>query len=150
VVGTTIRSALLIAIFGLLVRAQAPVAANQAVPSVMTFVSPPYPRAAKDQRMQGKTLTSITVDPDGRVTEARTISAHPVFERYVLEALKQWRFQPSDHPHTLQVTCLFELTDDKCEGTDKHPITSETSVSAELPATVHIKTGLQCVETSVN
>ena len=98
----------------------------------------------------GKTLTRITVNRDGAVTEVKTISGYPVFENYVLEALKQWRFKPWDQEHTLQVTCSFEFMDDKCEGTDKHPITSETHVSAELPTVVHIKTGVQCIETHVS
>ena len=120
------------------------------MPAVVTFVAPAYPRAAKDQRKMGKTLTRITVNRDGAVTEVKTISANAVFEDYVLEALRQWRFKPSDQEHTLQVTCSFEFIDDKCEGTNQHPITSETLVSAELPTVVHIKTGLQCVEATSN
>lgn len=107
-----------------------------------------YPRAAKNQRIQGKTLTRITINRDGAVTEAKTISAHAVFEEYVVKALRQWRFKPSDEEHTLQVTCLFEF-DDECEGTDIHPITAETHVSAELPTVVHIKTDSPCVEITV-
>ena len=119
------------------------------MPALVTFVAPAYPRAAKDQRIIGKTLTRITVNRDGVVTEVKTISAHPVFEDYVLEALKQWRFKPSTQVHTLQVTCSFEF-DGRCEGSDKHPVTAETRVSAELPTVVHIQTALQCVERSVN
>jgi TonB family protein len=89
------------------------------MPAMVTFVAPADPRAAKDQRKMGKTLTRTTVNRDGAVTEVKTISAHPVFENYVLEALKQWRFKPSDQERTLQVTCSFEFMDDKCEGTDK-------------------------------
>jgi TonB family protein len=118
------------------------------VPALRAFVAPAYPRAAKDQRMMGTTLTRIAINRDVVVTEVTTIRGHPVFEGYVVEALKKWRFKPSDQQHTLQVTCSFELTSDKCEGTDKHPITSETRVSAELPTVVHIETGLQCKETS--
>ena len=94
-------------------------------------------------------MTRITVNRDGVVTEARTISAHPVFEKYVLEALKLWRFKASHREHTVQVICSFEFSDE-CEGTDKHPVTSETNVSAELPTALHIRTGLQCTEISVN
>ena len=130
--------------------AQAPATAQKDMPAVVTFVAPAYPRAAKDQRKMGKTLTRITVNRDGAVTEVKTISANAVFEDYVLEALRQWRFKPSDQEHTLQVTCSFEFIDDKCEGTNQHPITSETLVSAELPTVVHIKTGLQCVEATSN
>ena len=134
--------------FASLLFAQAPPTAENDIPAVVTFVAPAYPRTARDQRRMGKTLTRVTVNRDGTVTGGKTISANPVFEGYVLEALRQWRFKPSDQEHTLQVTCSFELIDDKCEGTNQHPITSETHVSAELPTVVHIKTGVQCVETS--
>jgi TonB family protein len=138
------RIALLVFVSASLLLAQAPTATGKELPALVTFVAPAYPRAAKDQRIMGRTLTRITINRDGAVTDAKTISAHPVFEKYVLEALRQWRFKASDEEHTLQVTCLFEFIDDKC-GTDIHPITPETRVSAELPTVVHIKTDSPCV-----
>jgi TonB family protein len=122
--------------------------AESHIPIVRSFVAPAYPRAAKDRRISGTTLTLLTIDRTGVVTEVKTIRAHPVFEAYVSEALKKWRFEPSGQQLTLQVTCSFEVNDE-CEGTDKHPVTSETKVAAELPTVVHIKTGFQCVEHSV-
>jgi outer membrane biosynthesis protein TonB len=41
----------------------------------------------------GKTVTRIVVNRDGVVTEVKAISANPVFESQVVEALKKWRFQ---------------------------------------------------------
>jgi TonB family protein len=93
----------------------------------------------------GTTLTRIAVNRDGVVTEVKTIRAHPVFESYVVEALRKWRFKPSDREQTLELTCSFDL-DDKCEGTNMHPITPETHVSAELPTVVHIRTSFPCWE----
>lgn len=115
-----------------------------ALPSVISFVAPAYPRAARDNRMMGTTVTRITVAKDGLVSSVRTISAHPVFEKYVADALKQWRFRPSTEEHTFDVTCRFEFYDEDCEK----PLTPETQVSAELPSLVHIRTGLQCVQVS--
>ena len=91
----------------------------------------------------GKTRTSVTVNRAGAVTEVKTVVAHPVFERYVLDALKQWRFKPSDQGYTFEVICSFEFMDEECEGNDRRPITSETYVSADLPTLVHIKTDLR-------
>ena len=98
----------------------------------------------------GKTRTRVAVNRDGAVTEVKTIVAHPVFEHYVLDALKQWRFKPSEQQYTFQVICSFEFMDEECEGSDKHPITSETYVSADLPTVVHIKTGLRCPTVDFN
>ena len=115
-------------------------------PTVVKFVAPAYPRAAKDQRISGKTITRVSVGRDGSVKELNTVLAHPIFKQYVLDALSQWQFKPAVHEYALEITCLFELDQAKCEGTDLHPITSETHVSAELPSVVHIRTGLQCIE----
>jgi TonB family protein len=125
---------------------QAPTRVDVDTPTVVKFVAPAYPRAAKDKRIMGKTTTRMSVGIDGSVKELKTVMAHPVFESYVLEALKQWQFKPDAHEYTLEITCFFELDQANCEGTDLHPIISETHVSAELPSVVHIRTGLQCIE----
>lgn len=142
------RTALLLTLLSAYLFAQSPSFTEKDVPTVVTFVAPAYPRAAKDQRKMGKTVTRLKVSPEGLVTEVKTVSANAVFENYVLEALKQWRFQPSEREHILEVTCSFEFIQNECEGTNLHPIISETYVTAELPSVVHIKTGLQCFETN--
>ena len=126
--------------------AQSPTEADNDVPTVVTFVAPAYPRAAKDQRKMGHTVTRIKIGADGSVVEVKTVSANQVFEDHVLEALKRWRFKPSNREQSIDVTCSFEFVQNECEGTNLHPITGETYVTAELPAIVHIKTGLQCIE----
>ena len=128
--------------------AQGPHSEDSETPAVVNFVATAYPRAAKDQRIMGRTVTAITVTPDGRVADAKLLSGHPVFAEYVLSALRQWRFRPSQATHTFNVQVEFELLDDCSEGTDKHPITPETYVSAELPTVVHVKTAVRCIETS--
>ena len=117
-------------------------AESDALPTVISFVAPAYPRAAKDKRIMGTTITRVTVAKDGRVSAVHTISAHPVFEKYVADALKQWRFRPSAEEYTFDVTCRFEFYDEDCDK----PLTPETQVSAELPSLVRIRTGLQCVQ----
>ena len=107
-----------------------------AVPTLTHFVAPAYPRSAKVQRIMGRTTTRLTIGREGLVQEAKTILAHPEFESYVLKALKEWRFTPSDREYSLEVTCYFELGAD-CEGTANSP-TGETFVSADLPTIVHI------------
>jgi TonB family protein len=114
-------------------------------PTVVKFVAPAYPRSAKDARIMGKTQTRLVIGRDGFVKETKIIIAHRVFESYALEALKQWRFEPTDHDYELEVTCVFELTyPANCGAPDYRPVTPETHLSAELPTTVHITTDLQC------
>ena len=140
---TIIGTALLTLISASFLFSQSPSATEKDIQAVVKFVAPAYPRAAKDQRIMGKTRTRVTVNRDGAVTEIKTIVAHPVFEDYVLDALKQWRFKPSDQEYTFEVICSFEFMVEECVGKDKHRITSETYVSADLPSIVHIKTDLQ-------
>ena len=131
-----------------LLHAQTPVQADSDVPPVVNFVAPAYPRLAKDNRITGTTVTDVKVSADGRVSDATIISAHPLFANYVLTALRQWRFRASHTEYHLKVRVQFDLLDDCSEGTDKHPVTSETYVSAELPGIVYVRTAARCIETS--
>lgn len=78
-----------------------------------THMQPPrFPREALTARLQGRTMIALRVDRAGQVIDA-TVShtdlvgtarsdkalsrARGVFERSALSALKQWRFELSDH-----------------------------------------------------
>jgi hypothetical protein len=94
--------------------------------------------------MAGTAVAEISVARDGSLSVQR-IQAHPVFEKPVRDALERWRFGPAGQEEKLQVTVRFEF-DETWEGTDKHPLTAETRVSAELPSMVHVVTGLKGLE----
>ena|SRR5215467_3371191 len=146
----TLLGGLAISLFGLFFLGQAPSPMpNSSDPIVVKFVAPPYPRAAKDQRMMGKAVSEISVGLDGSVRDVQTVRAHPVFANPVKDALKQWRFRPGNQEYELEITVSFEF-DDACEGSDKHPITAESRVSADFPNLVHIVTSLPCTETSIS
>lgn len=119
-------------------------------PTLLTFVAPAYPRAAKELRIEGTAIAEIGIGQNGQLLDVKMVSAHPVFAGYVLAALKQWRFKPLTKETTLRITTKFEFLDGCSDGTDKHPIISETHVSADLPTFVHVTTGLPCIETSVS
>jgi TonB family protein len=143
--GMSARTSIVTLLFAPLLGAQAPATAENDTPVVVRFVAPAYPKAAKDARIAGVTTTQVFVDRDGVVTSTKTIVAHRVFEDYVLEALKQWRFKATGQVQTLRISCRFELMPE-CEDGNKSPTASETYVSAELPTVVHIKTRLPCFE----
>lgn len=128
---------------------------TQKLPSVAKFVAPAYPQAAIDQRMGGTIISRLRVARDGSVVSVRTVSVHAddpvfekVFEKFVIDALKQWRFKPWNGEFTIDVSSSFEFIEDECEGANAHPITSEIHVSADLPAFVYVSTGVECVETT--
>jgi Gram-negative bacterial TonB protein C-terminal len=72
--------------------------------------------------MMGTTVTHIKVSKDVRVTDANVVSAHPIFAKYVVAALKQWQFIPSEHEYAFDVTCRFEFyTENQCVRDDGQP-----------------------------
>ena len=120
---------------------------KEPLPRLVSFVAPPYPRLARDARMTATTVTHIKVGKDGSVTEAKIVSAHPIFGKYVLAALKQWKFSPSAQEHEFDVTCRFEFYSpdiDECFKPDGSPSTPETIVSATFPADVLVRISDKC------
>lgn len=127
---------------------QTPTSTSSCDVTVVRFVAPPYPRIAMGSKITGKATAEIRIARDGSVN-VQNVRAYSLFEKPVRDALSKWRFSPNDRESTLQITVSFEI-DDTCEGTDKHPLTPETRVSAELPSLVHVVTGQRCWETNVS
>jgi TonB family protein len=111
-------------------------------PRLVHFVAPPYPRQAKDQSLIGTASFMVTVAKSGTVSAVKTISSHPVFEKPVTDAIAQWRFEPAAEVYNFAVTFTFEFYDEPCDK----PLTPETRVVADLPTSVTIRTGQQCVK----
>lgn len=123
-------------------------AGSTRLPALVDFVAPAYPRLANDARLTGTTVTHIKVGKDGSVIEAKIVSAHAVFATYVLDALKHWKFAPSEEEHEFDVTCRFEFYApdvEKCFKPDGTPATPETVVSATLPTQVLVRTTERCI-----
>ena len=124
--------------------------ASSPLPEGLSFVAPAYPRLASDGRIQGTTVTRIRVGKDGKVMEAAVVSGHRIFTKYVVAALKQWRFAPSQEEHEFDVTCRFEFYSDReCLKADGQPATPETIVSVKLPTQVLVQTTEKCWSTTV-
>ena len=108
---------------------------------VRTFVAPAYPAAARMARVQGKVDVDMQINADGAVMSV-AVKSHPLFQRYVEEALKQWRFEPLAEPALLHVIVNFEM--EGCDHVKPDPLgeaqVHETRVRADLPGTVHVST----------
>ncbi|MGZ8937780.1 MAG: energy transducer TonB [Limisphaerales bacterium] len=64
-------------------------------PSVISSVSPAYPRELLRGKVEGNVVLVFVVDENGRVEDPRVEnSTHPDFEKPALEAVRRWRFQP--------------------------------------------------------
>jgi protein TonB len=56
---------------------------------------PLYPALARQARIQGNVVLHAIIDKDGRVGQLEVVSGHPLLVQAALDAVKQWRYQPT-------------------------------------------------------
>jgi len=65
-------------------------------PKPMSLPFPEYSDKARKQRIEGKVELQITVDSNGKVSDAKiTRSLEPSLDNKSLEAVRKWRFEPA-------------------------------------------------------
>ena len=76
-------------------------------------VEPQFPREALRRGVSGRVVAHVVVAPSGSVTEVRIISAAPprMFDREVIRALSQWRFNPEPVGFIGEYEIVFNLKD---------------------------------------
>lgn len=59
-------------------------------------VRPAYPRSAKQARIEGYVTMSVTIRPDGTVSNVKVIKAEPrrLFDKSAKAAMMRWKFRP--------------------------------------------------------
>lgn len=59
-------------------------------------VAPTYPRRALQAKLTGYVTLSVTINPDGTVSDAKVVESDPprMFDRSALKAIKRWKFRP--------------------------------------------------------
>jgi protein TonB len=57
--------------------------------------NPVYPPLARQARIQGRVQLHAIIDKDGRVGELQVVSGHPLLVKAALDAVQQWRYQPT-------------------------------------------------------
>ncbi len=91
-----------------------PLTLDHTIPEQPTsFVKPLYPSIALAGEREGHVRLSITILPDGSVTDVQVVSAQPpgLFERSAIDAVKRWRYAPSDTTRTrVYVDIDYQLT----------------------------------------
>jgi len=83
-------------------------------PRLITRVPPNYPILARQAKIQGVVTIDAVIDRNGRVVEMSVISGHPSLIQAALEALGQWRYEPTilsgqAVPVRLEVKVTFNL-----------------------------------------
>jgi periplasmic protein TonB len=64
-------------------------------PRLIKEVKPIYPVLAKETRITGKVAIDCVIDQHGDITEARVVSGHPLLVSAALQAVEQWKYQPT-------------------------------------------------------
>ncbi|HEX5412122.1 MAG TPA: energy transducer TonB [Terriglobia bacterium] len=58
-------------------------------------VQPEYPQLAKMARIQGTVRLEAIISKDGTIQDLKVMSGHPLLVKAALDAVKQWRYQPT-------------------------------------------------------
>jgi len=57
--------------------------------------TPQYPPLAKMARIQGTVRLEAVISKDGTIQDLKVLSGHPLLVKAALDAVKQWRYQPT-------------------------------------------------------
>ena len=57
--------------------------------------TPDYPPLAKMARIQGSVRLEAIIAKDGTIQDLKVLSGHPLLVKAALDAVKQWRYQPT-------------------------------------------------------
>lgn len=85
---------------------------NYDSPQPIKRIAPKYPVDAAKSGQFGYVTLRFLVNEQGEVTAIDTLDAYPakVFDRSAIQAVKRWRYQPSDKSHLLNVKLEFSLS----------------------------------------
>jgi protein TonB len=64
-------------------------------PRKLKHVSPEYPFAALQARLEGNVVLECTIDPQGRVQEVKILRALPMLDKAAVRAVRQWVYSPT-------------------------------------------------------
>src|SRR5690242_5150191 len=73
---------------------QTNVASKPAPLQLIQRVSPTYPHAAQQARIQGAVVLEGVIGTDGSLKSATVISGHPLLVQSAVDAVKQWKYKP--------------------------------------------------------
>jgi TonB family protein len=77
--------------------------------AIKSRVAPVYPEIAKRMKITGAVKVEATVDPDGKVTEAKAVSGNRILTPAAEDAVRRWRFAPGAGEAMVAVEINFNL-----------------------------------------
>lgn len=83
-------------------------------PRLIFAPDPVYPPLARHSKISGAVVIDAVIDTQGNVAEMRPVSGNPLLLIAGMEALRQWKYEPTilggeAYPVRLLVTITFEL-----------------------------------------
>ena len=77
---------------------------------VTYFVSPEYPRLARQAMQSGDVVLTVTVDASGKPTDVAVQAPHPLLEGPAKETVLKWRFSPVPPPSSRKGHVFFHFS----------------------------------------
>lgn len=82
-------------------------AQDQSPRKLITRVQPKYPEYLQTHEIGGSVRLNITVTPAGNVKSVVPIGGNPILVDAATDAVKQWKYTPSDSSDTFEVRLEF-------------------------------------------
>ena len=64
-------------------------------PTKIRDVAPVYPAIARSARVAGVVTIEATIDPEGKVMDAKVVRSVPMLDQAALDAVRQWEYIPT-------------------------------------------------------
>jgi TonB family protein len=77
--------------------------------AVKSRVPPVYPEIARRMKITGIVKISATVDPDGKVTDVKTVSGNHMLSAAAEDAVRKWKFVSGPDQSTVEVDINFDM-----------------------------------------
>jgi TonB family protein len=90
-------------------------------PKLIKKVPPVYPEKAAQKRVEGIVIVQARTNEQGKVEAVKVIRSIPLLDQAVIDAIKQWEYEPLIHdgnptPVVFAVTVIFKGRDDDETG----------------------------------
>ena len=74
---------------------------------LVTRVTPKYPEYLKTHEIGGVVRLTVVVTPGGAVKNVTPVGGNPILIDSAIDAVKQWKYAPSDNTDTFEVKVDF-------------------------------------------
>jgi TonB family protein len=77
--------------------------------AIKSRVSPVYPELAKRMKISGSVSVQVTVDAEGKVTDAKATNGNRLLAGAAEDAVRKWKFAPGDGMAVITVEINFTM-----------------------------------------